>query len=109
MIEKRVEICTLLDFYGKLLTPKQLDFMHKYFELDKSLAEIGDEAGVSRQAVKDAISVSEKVLYSFEDKLGLARKYKVLQNDISKIIDTLMTSKDINAAIDHLKELSNNL
>lgn len=109
MIEKRIEICSLLDFYGKLLTPKQFDFMHRYYELDKSLAEIGEEFCVSRQAVKDSISTAEKVLHSYEEKLGLACKYKKIQSDISKITSELEKTHDPKTAIKFLKELSNNL
>ena len=49
--------------------------MTLYYDLDISLSEIASEVKTSRQAVYDAIKVSENLMKSFEEKLGLVRRY----------------------------------
>lgn len=74
-MEKNIENNLYLDFYGNLLTDKQREIMTLYYDLDISLSEIATEVGTSRQAVYDAIKVSENTMKSFEQKLGLVEKY----------------------------------
>jgi len=62
-MEKNVEICLLLDFYGKMLTDRQREIMMLYYEDNLSLTEIAEELGISKQGVSDSIKRSEKVLY----------------------------------------------
>lgn len=69
---KRVRIGLLLDAYGDLLTDKQQNFMRLYYEQDLSFGEIAAEAGVSRQAVFDAVRHGEATVEEYEAKLGLA-------------------------------------
>ena len=59
---KNLEICSLLDFYGNMLTEKQFDIMDLYYNDDLSLGEIGDRLGISRQGVHDAVKRVEEVL-----------------------------------------------
>ena len=54
-IEDRIKIAALLSEYGGLLTEKQRKMLSDYVELDMSLFEIAEEAGVTRQAVRDAV------------------------------------------------------
>lgn len=63
------------DFYGLLLTEKQQHIFKMYFEDDLSLAEIGDEVEVTRQAIHDILQRSEKQLLNYENKLGLVAKF----------------------------------
>lgn len=91
-MEKKIEIGWLLEFYGKLLTDKQQNIMSLYFNEDIGLSEIGDMMGVTRQAVRDIISRSEKLLYDYESKLGLLQQFKhtsSLLKEISKKIQNL--------------------
>lgn len=79
----------LLDFYGPLLTPRQLELMQAYYLEDLSLAEIAGEDGVSRQAVHDLIKRAETVLQEYEEKLGAVREYeerRVLLNRLEEAI-----------------------
>lgn len=108
VLDKRVEMCLLLDFYGSLLTEKQKNIMHKYYEEDISLVEIGNEEGISRQAVRDAIRTSELLLVSFEEKLGFVARHKILKNKINEIIDKV-DKMEYNLVVDELINLSNNL
>ena len=81
-IDKRVENCLLLDFYGSLLTERQLQVAVKYFEDDVSLAEIAEELGISRQAVRDAVNTAQETLAMHEEKLGLAKRHVELVHQI---------------------------
>ena len=42
-LDKNVEICLLLDFYGNLLTDRQREIMTLYYEDNLSLAEAASE------------------------------------------------------------------
>ena len=84
MIDKMFEIGLLYDFYSELLTPHQKSISQLYFEDNYTLAEIADETGISRQAVHDAVSKSEKALRAYEEKLGLAQRFRARENEIRK-------------------------
>lgn len=74
-MEKNVEVCLLLDFYGRMLTERQREIMMLYYEDNLSLTEIAEELGISKQGVSDSIKRSEKVLYETENKLFLLKQY----------------------------------
>jgi len=80
-MEKNVEICLLLDFYGKMLTDRQREIMMLYYEDNLSLTEIAEELGISKQGVSDSIKRSEKVLYETENKLFLLKQYMQEKKD----------------------------
>ena len=74
-MEKLVEIGILFDFYGKLLSERQYLAVELYYLQDLSLGEIGEELGISRQGVYDALKRSENRLYENENTLGLVKKF----------------------------------
>ncbi|GKX66283.1 putative DNA-binding protein [Inconstantimicrobium mannanitabidum] len=74
-MEDRFEVSILLDFYGTLLTDKQIDIMNMYFNEDLSLGEIAEINETSRQAIHDSIKRCYKQLKNHEDKLKLKEKY----------------------------------
>ena len=74
-MDKNVEICLLLDFYGNLLTDRQREIMTLYYEDNLSLAEAASELNISKQGVSDSIKRSEKILYDTEAKLQLLKQY----------------------------------
>jgi len=74
-LDKNVEICLLLDFYGKLLTDRQREIMSLYYEDNLSLTEVAEELNISKQGVSDSLKRSEKVLYETEEKLQLLKQH----------------------------------
>ncbi len=74
MFEKNLAIGYLLDFYGNLLSERRRDIMDLYYNDDLSLAEIAEEFGITRQAVRDSIKKTEAELFFYEEKLGLSRR-----------------------------------
>ena len=75
MLEKVDRIVMLKDFYGPLLTSRQQEVIHLYYEDDWSLAEIAQSFEVSRQAVHDLLRRSEAALEDYEQRLGLVEKF----------------------------------
>ncbi len=88
-MDKIFEIGILYDFYGELLTAHQKHIAQLYFENDYSLAEIAEETGKSRQAVHDVVSRTEKILRSYEEKLGLAAKFHRREQEIESVRQSL--------------------
>ena len=77
-MEKHVRIGWLLDFYGGLLTGRQRQMLASYYDEDFSLGEIAGEAGISRQAVHDALRRGEAALEGLEQRLGLLSRHLAL-------------------------------
>ena len=75
VLDKNVEICLLLDFYGNLLTDRQKEIMTLYYEDNLSLTEVASELDISKQAVSDSLKRSEKILYDTEAKLQLLKQH----------------------------------
>lgn len=71
MVEKSIQISMLLEIYGKLLTPKQLDLMNLYYNQNLSLSEIAEELMITRQGVRKTLVEAEKKLFDYEEKLQL--------------------------------------
>lgn len=80
-----VEMNVLFDFYGSLLTGKQMDIFKMYYMDDYSLGEISQELNISRQGVYDSLKRAESVLRFYEEKLGLVKKYNIESERINKI------------------------
>ncbi|AFS78633.1 putative helix-turn-helix protein, YlxM/p13-like protein [Gottschalkia acidurici 9a] len=92
MFEKVFEMGMLFDFYGKLLSDTQYTVVELYYIHDLSLSEIAEDLKISRQGVHDALKRAENNLYSFEEKLGLVKKFennKTKTRDILKYIDEI--------------------
>ena len=65
----------LYDFYGELLTERQKEFFDLYYNEDLSLAEIAENAGISRQGVRDVIVRAEAAMQEVEDKTGIIKRF----------------------------------
>lgn len=67
-MDKNVKIGLLCDIYGELLTKKQQNVLDLYYNENLSLAEVAEEVGITRQAVKDSIAKGEKKLFRIRRK-----------------------------------------
>lgn len=85
MEDKTLRRALLLDFYGDLLTGKQREYLDLYCNDDLSLAEIAEQAGISRQGVWDIIRRAEGVLEKIERKTGFIRKFEERKKAIDDI------------------------
>ena len=65
----------LFDFYGAILTERQKEFFDLYYNEDLSLAEIAENAGISRQGVRDVIVRAEAAMQEVEDKTGIIKRF----------------------------------
>lgn len=93
-MEQFLYLSGLFDLYGALLTQRQQDCLRLHLYEDFSLSEIGEELGISRQAVYDNIHRAEAAMKSYEAKLGLAARYEKerrvlasVDEDIAKLAD----------------------
>jgi predicted DNA-binding protein YlxM (UPF0122 family) len=66
----------LLDFYQPVLTARQREILALYYEDDLTLSEIAEQMGISRQAVHDLVSRAGHILLQWEEKLGLAARFR---------------------------------
>lgn len=82
-IEERVQIAILSKYYGKMLTDRQQDILKMYVDNNLSLAEVSEELGISRQAVKDALDNSMLTLKNMEEKL----QFIVRDDNIKRTIE----------------------
>lgn len=100
-IDKLEEFCQLsilYDFYGELLGEHKQQIFENYVQNDLSLAEIADEAGISRQGVHDIIRRCTKALKEYESKLKLAQKFDLTKKhitDIKHIAEKVLEDGDV--------------
>ena len=78
-MDKRLRLGLLLDWYGALLTDRQRATLEQSLNEDCSLA------GVSRQAVRDAILRGEDQLEQYEAKLGFLARDMALIASINEM------------------------
>ena len=86
MLEELEQISLLLDFYGCLLSGKQLEFLRLYHEENYSLQEIADEFGVSRQGVYDGVKKAQNALNAYESKLHLVERFKASEAALTELL-----------------------
>ena len=109
-MEEKVEISMLCQFYGKLLTEKQYEFINDYYNNDLSLSEIAENNNITRQAVRDIIKKGESKLFELEEKLTFMkktlnqeRKLQEILEELSKI-ETTSSDKKIEKILNHVRE-----
>lgn len=78
MFQKSLEIGYLLDFYGELLNERRRTVLDMYYNEDMSLSEIAETLCITRQGARNLIKKAGDELLHFEDKLGVARKFREL-------------------------------
>jgi predicted DNA-binding protein YlxM (UPF0122 family) len=101
-VDRRYRFNQLLDFYGALLTDHAREFMRLRLEEDMSLQEIAESFGISRQAVHDSVSRSEKQLEEFEEKLSLVKRFDEMRQSLLSCEEELKTARQ---ALDRAEEL----
>ena len=92
-MQKDYEIVELKDVYGALLTDRQREILTSYYDYDLSLAEIAENVGVTRQAVRDVIVRAGEQLRGYENALGFVRKRDETQSGLKKTLDCLSENK----------------
>jgi len=75
-VGKKVTLAWLMAFYGPMLTDKQREVLAMHCEEDLSLAEIAQEAGISRQGVHELLTRASQHLTELEEKLGMAARFR---------------------------------
>ena len=86
----------LFDFYGELLTDRQKEFFDLYYNEDLSLAEIAENAGISRQGVRDVIVRAEAAMQEVEDKTGIIKRFEAQRPHLEAIEAAAQEIKHIN-------------
>ena len=86
----------LFDFYGELLTERQKEFFDLYYNEDLSLAEIAENAGISRQGVRDVIVRAEAAMQEIEDKTGIIKRFEAQRPHLDAIETAAAEIKTIN-------------
>ena len=103
---KNLDISVLLDFYGDMLTEKQREVIGFYYNEDLSLSEIGEFEGITRQGVRDSIKRGEAVLLEMEDRLGLAKRFRKMQDGIEQIVRCAQDINFYNSEFGYSKQIA---
>ena len=91
LLEKRIELSELFDFYGSLLKEGQREVFEDYAFNDLSISEIAAEHDMSRQAIFDMVKRCTKSLIEYDEKLGLIEKFgkiRTVVEDIQRIAES---------------------
>ena len=84
-MERLYELARLYDLYGGLLREKQRECLRLHIAEDFSLAEIGEELGITRQAAHDNIRRAERALFEMEETLGLRARQEAQERVLAAI------------------------
>jgi predicted DNA-binding protein YlxM (UPF0122 family) len=74
MLSEKITLGYLHSLYGPLLTERQQRVLDWYLNQDFSLAEIGEQLGISRQGAHDLLRRSRQTLIRWEDKLAFGHR-----------------------------------
>ena len=99
----KIFIGELVLTYGNLLTKKQLDAVNCYYLYDMSLSEIAENENISRQGAYDLVTKSTAILTSTEEKLGVVKQKRKVNNLISELINEI----EIKSVKQKLEEIKN--
>ena len=93
---KDLNMSLLLDFYGEVLSEPQREAMDLFYNGDLSLSEIAENAGISRQGVRDVIVRAEAQMQEIEDKTGLIRRFEQMRVHLASIQTAVDGIKTLN-------------
>ena len=80
------EMILLYDYYGKMLTDKQQEYIDMRYNQDLSLGEIAEIQSVSRQAVFDNLSRTEALLRRMEENIGCVKRDMQIREAVEEIL-----------------------
>ena len=103
---KNLEISVLLDFYGEMLTEKQREAVEYYYNDDLSLSEIAGHSQITRQGVRDSIKRAEGILLGLEERLGLAKRFRRIQEGLDLIIRDARDIRNYNDRFGTFREIT---
>ena len=103
---KNLEISVLLDFYGEMLTEKQRDVVELYYNEDLSLSEIAAHSQITRQGVRASIKRAEGILLGLEERLGLAKRFRRIQEGLDLIIRDARDIRNYNDRFGTFREIT---
>ena len=92
-----VETILLFDYYGRMLTDKQKEYLDLRYNQDLSLGEIAEIMCVSRQAVFDNLTRTEALLRRMEENIGCVKRDMLVRKAAREILEAaavLDTSSD---------------
>lgn len=92
-MDERIYLIDLYDIYGELLDEKKRIYFESYYFDNLSLGEIGENLGVSRNAVHKQLKVVEEKLNFYELKLNLYKKNKIINEVVVSINDDKLKEK----------------
>ena len=84
-MDEILKLTLLYDFYGELLTEKQKEVFEFHYHSDLSLTEIGEVLSITRQAVRDQLKRTEKILLEYEEKLQLVERFGEQQKAVKEL------------------------
>ena len=82
-----VETVLLFDYYGRMLTDKQKEYLDLRYNQDLSLGEIAEIMGVSRQAVFDNLTRTEALLRRMEENIGCVKRDIAVRETAREILE----------------------
>lgn len=104
LLDKIAQTILLFDFYGQLLTPKQIEIMNMYYNDDLSLSEISEHLSISRQGVHDSLKRAEHALSEYEEKLGLVKMFIEQKENMDKVFLMLDDIFENDKEVDNIKK-----
>lgn len=104
-MQHKITVSLLNDYYGGILNSNQQEIMRLYFDCDMSLAEISEQKGVTRQAIREMVVRSTSKLNEMENKLQLVKKIKNINKKMEEIISNTSDENTKRELTDLLKEI----
>ena len=95
-MNKQDKLILLFDYYGDLLSDSQKNYFESYYFDNLSLAEIGENYNVSRNAVSKDLKLASEKLNNYEEKLKIISRDDKLRKLASKIEDNDLKEKIMN-------------
>lgn len=77
LVNNFLQVTMLYDCYQELLTKRQRSLFESYYHENLSLREVGEVYKITPQAARDNIKRTEKLLFNYEQKLSILKKYEI--------------------------------